>query len=307
ASLGGSQVGHLGDVGAGHEGLGAGSGEHHHAHRRIVGRGVGGGVKGVQGGRVERVQPLGTVHRDDPDGVMVGNAQAGVVHAESAAGGVDEPAAGTCRARPGHREASVAVKPPGRYPSASCRGRLDRPVSCLGRSSGRSNPPLESDRMKVRLLAASLAALILVSATASAQDTSSERGKLSYAIGFNTGVELAELAARGEAVDVNTVIKAIQDAYAKKQPAVPVEELKTAVENMQKRQQAKMEAEFNQLASQNKAQSDAFLAQNRAKQGVQTLPGSTVQYRVIENGSGAKPTQNSDVQLNYRGTLPDGT
>ena len=161
--------------------------------------------------------------------------------------------------------------------------------------------------MKVRLLAASLAAMTLFSAAASAQDTSSERGKLSYAIGFNTGVELAELAARGEAVDVNTVIKAIQDAYAKKQPAVPVEELKTAVENMQRRQQAKMEAEFNQLASQNKAQSDAFLAQNRAKQGVQTLPGSTVQYRVIESGRGAKPTQNSDVQLNYRGTLPDGT
>ena len=161
--------------------------------------------------------------------------------------------------------------------------------------------------MKVRLLAASLAAMTLVSAAASAQDTTSERGKLSYAIGFNTGVELAELAARGEQVDVNTVIKAIQDAYAKKQPSVPVEELKTAVENMQKRQQAKMEAEFNQLASQNKAQSDAFLAQNRAKQGVQTLPGSTVQYRVIEAGSGAKPTQNSDVVLNYRGTLPDGT
>lgn len=161
--------------------------------------------------------------------------------------------------------------------------------------------------MKLRLLAASLAAMTLFSAAASAQDTSSERGKLSYAIGFNTGVELAELAARGEAVDVNTVIKAIQDAYAKKQPAVPVEELKTAVENMQQRQQAKMEAEFNQLASQNKTQSDAFLAQNRAKQGVQTLPGSTVQYRVIESGSGAKPTQNSDVQLNYRGTLPDGT
>ncbi|HRP73632.1 MAG TPA: FKBP-type peptidyl-prolyl cis-trans isomerase N-terminal domain-containing protein [Luteimonas sp.] len=160
--------------------------------------------------------------------------------------------------------------------------------------------------MKVRLLAASLAALTLVSAAASAQDISSERGKLSYAIGFNTGVELAELTARGEAVDVNTVIKAIQDAYAKKQPAVPVDQLKTAVENMQQRQQAKMEAEFAQLASQNKTQSDSFLAQNRAKQGVQTLPGSTVQYRVLENGSGAKPTQASQVQLNYKGSLPDG-
>ncbi|HLT45133.1 MAG TPA: FKBP-type peptidyl-prolyl cis-trans isomerase N-terminal domain-containing protein [Luteimonas sp.] len=161
--------------------------------------------------------------------------------------------------------------------------------------------------MKVRLLAASLAAMTLVSAAASAQDTTSEKGKLSYAIGFNTGVELAELTARGEAVDVNTVIKAIQDAYAKKQPAVPVDQLKTAVENMQKRQQAKMEAEFAQLSNANKTQSDAFLAQNRAKQGVRTLPGSTVQYRVIESGKGAKPTQASDVQINYKGMLPDGT
>lgn len=161
--------------------------------------------------------------------------------------------------------------------------------------------------MKLRLLAASLAAVTLVSAAASAQDTTSEKGKLSYAIGFNTGVELAELTARGEAVDVNTVIKAIQDAYAKKQPAVPVDQLKAAVENMQKRQQAKMEAEFAKLSTDNKAKSDAFLAQNRAKAGVQTVPGSTVQYRVVENGSGAKPTQTSDVQLNYKGSLPDGT
>ena len=160
--------------------------------------------------------------------------------------------------------------------------------------------------MKVRLLAASLAAMTLVSAAASAQDTTSEKGKLSYAIGFNTGVELAELTARGEQVDVNTVIKAIQDAYAKKQPAVPVEQLKTAVENMQKRQQAKMEAEFAKLSADNKSKSDAFLAQNRSKQGVQTLPGSTVQYRVIEAGNGAKPTQASEVQINYKGSLPDG-
>lgn len=161
--------------------------------------------------------------------------------------------------------------------------------------------------MKLRLLAASLAALTLASGVAVAQDTTSERGKLSYAIGYNTGVELAELTARGESVDVNTVIKAIQDAYARKEPTVPVDQLRASVENMQKRQQAKMQEEFNKLAADNKSKSDAFLAQNRAKAGVQTLPGSTVQYRVIENGGGAKPTQTSDVQLNYKGTLPDGT
>ena len=160
--------------------------------------------------------------------------------------------------------------------------------------------------MKLRLLAAALAATTLVAGTAFAQDTTSEKGKLSYAIGYNTGAELAELTARGEAVDVNTVIKAMQDAYGQKEPAVPVDQLRTAVENMQKRQQARMEAEFRKLADANKAASDTFLAQNRAKAGVKVLP-SGVQYRVIEAGSGAKPTQSSDVQLTYKGSLPDGT
>ena len=160
--------------------------------------------------------------------------------------------------------------------------------------------------MKLRLLAAALAAITLAAGTAAAQDTTSEKGKLSYAIGYNTGAELAELTARGEAVDVNTVIKALQDAYGKKDPAVPVDQLRTAVENMQKRQQAKMEAEFKKLSDANRAASDSFLAQNKAKAGVQTLPGG-VQYRVIEAGNGAKPTQTSDVQLTYKGTLPDGT
>jgi len=160
--------------------------------------------------------------------------------------------------------------------------------------------------MKLRLLAAALAATTLAAGTAAAQDTSTEKGKLSYALGYNTGAELAELGERGEAVDVNTVIKALQDAYAKREPAVPVDQLRTAVENMQRRQQAKMEAEFKRISDANKAASDTFLAQNRSKPGVQTLPGG-VQYRVIEAGNGAKPTVNSDVALTYKGSLPDGT
>ncbi|CAN5671903.1 FKBP-type peptidyl-prolyl cis-trans isomerase N-terminal domain-containing protein [soil metagenome] len=157
--------------------------------------------------------------------------------------------------------------------------------------------------MKLRLLAAALAAITLTVGAASAQDMTSERGKLSYALGYDLGRNLAE---SGESIDVNTVIKAVQDGYGKKDPGVPVEQLRVAVENMQKRQQAKMQAEFNKLAADNKAKSDAFLAQNRSKSGVRTLP-SGVQYRVVETGNGAKPSQASDVQITYKGTLPDGT
>lgn len=157
--------------------------------------------------------------------------------------------------------------------------------------------------MKLRLLAAALAALTLTAGVATAQDMTSEKGKLSYALGYDLGRNLAE---SGEAIDVNTVIKAVQDGYAKKEPGVPVDQLRVAVENMQKRQQAKMQAEFNKLAADNKAKSTAFLAQNKAKPGVKTL-ASGVQYRIVETGSGAKPNQTSDVQLQYKGTLPDGT
>ncbi|MGN7725567.1 FKBP-type peptidyl-prolyl cis-trans isomerase N-terminal domain-containing protein [Luteimonas sp. 22616] len=156
--------------------------------------------------------------------------------------------------------------------------------------------------MKLRLLAATLAALTLVAGTASAQDTSSEKGQLSYALGYDLGRNLIE---SGEAVDVNTVIKAVQDGYAKKEPAVPVDKLRTAVQNMQKRQMAKAKAEFDKVSAANKAKSDAYLAQNKAKTGVKTLP-SGVQYRVVTNGTGAKPTQASEVQINYKGALTTG-
>lgn len=157
--------------------------------------------------------------------------------------------------------------------------------------------------MKLRLLAAALAALTLAAGTAAAQDTSSEKGKLSYAIGYDVGRNLAE---NDEPVDIATVIKALQDGYAKKEPGVPVDQLRTAMENAQKRQQARVQAEFNKISADNKAKSDAFLAQNKAKAGVRVLP-SGVQYRIVETGTGAKPTQASDVQLTYKGALPDGT
>jgi len=159
--------------------------------------------------------------------------------------------------------------------------------------------------MKLRLLAASVAALSLSAGTALAQDLTSERGKLSYALGFNTGAELAELSLRGETVDISAVVKAIQDAYARKEPAVPLDDLRSAFEAMQQRQAQKAQEEFKALASANKAASDAYLAQNKASAGVQELPGG-VQYKVIEKGNGAKPTVNSDVQINYKGSLPSG-
>lgn len=156
--------------------------------------------------------------------------------------------------------------------------------------------------MKLRLLAATLAALTLTAGAAAAQDTSSEKGRLSYALGYDLGRNLAE---SGEEIDVATVVRAVQDGYARRDPAVPVEQLRGAVEGMQERQLTKARAAFEQASTENKTKSDAFLAENRGKSGVQALP-SGVQYRVIEAGSGAKPSPNSEVELHYKGNLPGG-
>lgn len=161
--------------------------------------------------------------------------------------------------------------------------------------------------MKLRSLVVAVAAFAMAG-SALAQDTTSEKGKLSYYFGYDYGNNLAELTGRGEQLDISTVIKGLQDAYAKKQPALTADQLKPALEAFQKREQQRAQqakAEYDKVAAENKTKSDQFLAQNKAKQGVQSLP-SGVQYRVIEAGAGAKPTQASTVSLEVAGPYPFG-
>ena len=154
--------------------------------------------------------------------------------------------------------------------------------------------------MKLRWTVALLAATTMSAAVA--QDTTSEKGKLSYAVGYQIGRDFTE---RKLDVDLNTVIRAIQDGYAKRDPAVPAEQMGAALEAMQKKLVGEAKAEFDKVSAENKRKSDAFLAQNRGKTGVQTL-SSGIQYRVIENGTGAKPTANSSVSIHFRGSLSTG-
>ena len=157
--------------------------------------------------------------------------------------------------------------------------------------------------MKLRFLAAAtLAALTLTAGLASAQDTTSEKGKLSYALGYQLGREAVE---SGEVLDLNTMVKALQDGYNKKEPAVAVEQMRDAYQAMQQRLQVKAKAAFDKAAAENKTHSDSFLAQNKAKTGVKTLANG-VQYRVIEVGNGPKPNQASSVELEVAGPYPWG-
>lgn len=86
--------------------------------------------------------------------------------------------------------------------------------------------------MKLRLIAVAVATLALTG-NAFAQDITSEKGKISYYLGYQQGSALAELTGRGEQLDMNSVIKGMEDAYSKKQPGVTVEQLRPAIEAFQ--------------------------------------------------------------------------
>lgn len=164
--------------------------------------------------------------------------------------------------------------------------------------------------MKLRSLAVVLAALTLSSASALAQTAApapaaapaTDKATLSYALGYDFGEGLA---ATGTDIDVGAVVRALQDAYAKRPATVSKEKMETALRQFQERIVGQQKAAYDKALRENTAKSNSFMAANRAKPGITAL-ASGVQYRVIETGTGAKPTAASTVEVYMRGTLTNG-
>src|SRR6478672_397617 len=160
--------------------------------------------------------------------------------------------------------------------------------------------------MKLRVLAAALAALTLTAGIASAQSKPAtpapakpaattaapaavDKTHASYAFGWSLGQDLVN---SGEPIDIATVVRGVQDAYAKQQPAYTEQQLGTAYAGYQQRVQQKMEAQFRKALSDNQAQSADFITKYKTQQGVVTLP-SGIMYRIAKPGTGAKASANS--------------
>lgn len=129
-----------------------------------------------------------------------------------------------------------------------------------------------------------------------------DKNKLSYAIGYEIGRDFSE---KKMNVDLNTVIRAIQEGYSKKPSTVPEAEMKAVLGQMRDKMIGEAKVKYEQIARENKAKSDKFMAENRSKKGIVVLP-SGIQYRVIEDGAGRKPATNSEVTVHYRGSLTNG-
>jgi FKBP-type peptidyl-prolyl cis-trans isomerase FklB len=154
----------------------------------------------------------------------------------------------------------------------------------------------------MRFVFAIMALIALTATPAVAQDLSSEKGKLSYSVGWDIGKDIER---RGAEFDVETLIAAIRDSAAGKEPQVPSEEMVALLTALQQKVRQEQAEAFQKLAEENQVKSEEFLAANRSKNGIVALP-SGIQYRIIEEGEGARPTMESTVKVHYRGSKVNG-
>jgi FKBP-type peptidyl-prolyl cis-trans isomerase FklB len=147
------------------------------------------------------------------------------------------------------------------------------------------------------IVSASLLALPLLGQEKSPQ-LKDQKDKVSYSIGMNIGFNLSR-----QKVDVNPDILAagIKDALAGK-PQLTPDQVKEVMAQFEK----DMEAKQKQAGEKNKTEGAKFLEDNKKKSDVKTT-ASGLQYKVIKEGTGAKPKATDTVSVNYRGTLIDGT
>ena len=121
--------------------------------------------------------------------------------------------------------------------------------------------------------------------------------KFSYAIGLGIGQNLLSMGAQG--INVEDFAQAIADVLNRNELAMSHNEAREIVNKYFMELEEKMNAE-------NIEKGKAFLAENAKKEGIVTLP-SGLQYEVITEGNGKKPSATDKVKCHYEGTLIDGT
>jgi FKBP-type peptidyl-prolyl cis-trans isomerase FklB len=125
----------------------------------------------------------------------------------------------------------------------------------------------------------------------------------SYSIGVETGRNITR---KGVEVDPELVIRGLKDALTGAQIQLSDTDLMESLNALYTDVRVKQRKDWVATGLDNKAKGDAFLAANKAKEGVVTTP-SGLQYKIIKTAKGKKPDAKSTVECNYRGTLIDGT
>lgn len=130
-----------------------------------------------------------------------------------------------------------------------------------------------------------------------------QKDSVSYSIGLDVGRNLKQ-----QMLDLDPVLlgRGIRDVIDSLPPALTEEQVQACMANYQQQVMAKHQDAMKAQGEKNKKEGEAFLASNKTKDGVITLPDG-LQYKILKTGAGQKPTATQTVSVNYRGTLVDGT
>ena len=135
----------------------------------------------------------------------------------------------------------------------------------------------------------------------------SDKERVSYALGMNYGSALRKTPVE---MDPDLLIKGLRDALSSRPTLLTDKEMQATLASLKgelkKERTASQATRNNELAEKNKQTEEAFLAENKARDGVVTLD-SGLQYRILKSADGRKPAAGDTVIAHYRGTLLDGT
>jgi FKBP-type peptidyl-prolyl cis-trans isomerase FklB len=138
--------------------------------------------------------------------------------------------------------------------------------------------------------------------TATPLTLKTEKEKFSYALGMNIGTGMKR---QSVAVDPAILARGLKDSLAGGKTLMTEDEARATLKQMQDEMRQKQQAKMQEEGAANKKVGDAFLAANKSKEGVVTLP-SGLQYKILKEGTGPKPASSDSVVCNYKGTLIDG-
>ena len=155
--------------------------------------------------------------------------------------------------------------------------------------------------MKMKLVAAAAMSLAMSTAIA-ASSLTTEMDKLSYSIGADLGKNFKK---QGIDISPAAMAQGMQDGMSGGQLKLTDAQMKEVLNKFQKDLMMKRSAEFNKKSEENKQKGEAFLKQNKGKEGIVTLP-SGLQYKVLTKGDGSKPSKDDMVTVEYTGKLLDG-
>ena len=128
--------------------------------------------------------------------------------------------------------------------------------------------------------------------------------KVSYALGIGIGHQLANMG--GSELNIDDFAQAVKDVLGGKELKIKSSEAQQIVQEFFAAQEQKINKQRQEAGKQHKETGEKYLAENAKKEGVITLP-SGLQYQVLKEGNGKKPTAKDQVKCHYEGFLIDGT